>query len=469
VADQRPDELIADIDGVEVFIEGERPGRFQAVVVSADARVVMLSVVEPAPPPVKVKYKGANDEFVTRPSGSHGPWPAVALGVTDPHFAPRLNERLFQALDSGPGAPGHWLLDEGSLDDFIAAVAARRQAEAVEAERRRQQRQGQLRRDERANKQDSHFVNPYTFVPLPETPPARSMPPGHARSDDTHPLVQINVTWIAETPLATGSSYDAGDGRSGLAGSAVKGALRTLHESLTGSCLRVVDMEGAPSHREPMSAGQGRRLSRVHDISEPSGSGDRVVTLELADRTVWVSSDLLPTSLTSGKPCDVSRVNGTVEHIRAFGREQVRPGADAGPALTHPDMEWVPLLSKPGARQGHGYYVALGAFPRSPADRELVRVSEFDLAWKQYARAAGGSEDERARRRTGDLDLTVTWKGRTVGSRQPVLYALDGPDRIAPGHMLWVTLAAGTVSHLAAAYVWRRLAGVSSLGDRDAL
>lgn len=455
VAAHTPDELTADLQGAELVVQGEVPERFQAIVVDADPRMILLSVFGPAPSPVRVQYRGGPDQFEAR--GRSGSWQAEELGVTDERIANRLNDKLFQPLEQVPGAPGHWLLDAGSLDDFIASV----QHSAAEAEQRRQRHQAQRQRQRRAERRDSHFINPYTFVPLPAGGPARDEPPGHDRCDATRPMVRIRLTWEARTPLATGAPYRHLEGRWGLAGSAVKGAVRSLHEALTGSCLRIVDLEAAVSHREPMSAGRDdRRLARVDKVSEPSGSGERTLTLQLARRTVWVDSEQLPVPVASGEPCDVSGVKGSVDFIDAFGRYQLRPDPEGAPELAgDPGMVWVPLLSSTGARSGHRYYVALGAFPAEPDGRDLVRVSSRDPAWRHYEQAAAGTDDERVRRHGGTPDLEVRWpQDRIVGTRQPVRYALDGRDAIEPGHLLWATLDAGRVTHLAAAYVWRRAA-----------
>jgi hypothetical protein len=440
-------QLIAELDGVQLVLENVLPERFQAAVVDSDDTVVLLSVLGSAPLPVKVRYKGRQNTFEA--GSGYGPWPAADLAVTEESLANRLNDKLFQPLEQLPGAPGHWLLGTGSLDDFADTARARAD------QRDRGRKAAELRR-ERDRRLETHFVNPYTFVALPRTGPVRSAPAGHDRCDATRPLVRIDLRWEALTPLATRSQYETGDGGTGLAGSAVKGAVRALHEALTGSCLRIVDLDMAPGHREPMHAGQGRRLVRVHEVTEPS-AGEQVIILELARRTVWVDSAQLPVRLTSGQPCDVTGVRGRVDFVAAFGRHQVRYDPDAGPALAgDPALSWVPLLSSTGARKGHRYYVALAAFPPVPDKADLVRVSDAGAAWQRYRRAAASSDDERRRRGDGGLDLAVCWADREVGTRQPVRYELAGPDRIEPGHLLWVTMEAGQVSHLAAAYVWRR-------------
>lgn len=451
IAERETTHLTVEYDGAHLIVDGDRPARFLVRVDGADDTMVLASIVGELPEPVKVRYKGGRYE-----APAHRlQWTPEQLGVPDDIPREALGGKEVQPLD---GEDAHWVLEEGSLDQFIEAWHERRRRRD-EGRTARRERDAQRRREEsRQHQLDSHFINPYTFVPLPAGGPVRSSPPGHDRCADDRPLVRIDVTWQATTPLATRTPYRQGDGRTGLAGSAVKGALRSLHEALTGSCLRVVDLDAAPAYREQMQAGQGangddpqswRRLARVREITEPDRHGERTLTLEVAHRTVWVPSSALDLPLISGEPYDVSRLQGTVEHDKALRRYQFTPGPGADPPFD-PTATWIPLVSDAGARSKGCYHVPLGEFRGAEA-----RVKARSETWRRYEQAALHSKDEVIRRRGDTPELEVVWDRKHIGRRQEVRSALSGPHRITPDHLFWVHVVNGEVTHLAAAYVWR--------------
>ncbi|SDP91793.1 RAMP superfamily protein [Actinopolyspora xinjiangensis] len=109
------------------------------------------------------------------------------------------------------------------------------------------------------------FVNPYTFVPLPDAVPKRSAPHDHSGRGDLLSGT-LTVTITAETPLLVrGITADdeqrprlprRPDGTVMIPGSSLKGALRSLHETLAGGCLRVFDNEFAPGYRASANSGE---------------------------------------------------------------------------------------------------------------------------------------------------------------------------------------------------------------------
>jgi hypothetical protein len=108
----------------------------------------------------------------------------------------------------------------------------------------------------------AQFVNPYAFVRhVPEL--ARKSPAGHAQMADGQLSGVLKVTLTARTPLLIGGYGKPGqegceiprrkDGTAMVPGSGVMGAVRSLHEALTGSCLRVLNTDFVPVHRHPAS------------------------------------------------------------------------------------------------------------------------------------------------------------------------------------------------------------------------
>ena len=101
------------------------------------------------------------------------------------------------------------------------------------------------------------FVNPYAFVPLPVRIP-RSPAPGHGyrlgRLNAT-----IEVSWTLRTPMllpagAKAQGWIEPDGAIRIPGSAIKGAVRALHEALFNGCLSTLDADFLPGYRDPASS-----------------------------------------------------------------------------------------------------------------------------------------------------------------------------------------------------------------------
>ncbi len=104
---------------------------------------------------------------------------------------------------------------------------------------------------------ESRFVNPYTFLGLPKAV-ARDAPTGHDVAVDSgaRPTLSgiIVVDWELLTPLllprkAEEEGWVTRSGRVTIPGSSLKGALRSLHETLFNGCLRVVDDDFLPAYR----------------------------------------------------------------------------------------------------------------------------------------------------------------------------------------------------------------------------
>jgi len=131
------------------------------------------------------------------------------------------------------------------------------------------------------------FVNPYTFVPLAADPPARKAPAGHERYDPDLLSGWFDAELTNESAMFSAdaqASADAGldprdlmalrvDGHYAIAGASLKGMVRSMYEAITGSCLRIVDLDRLLSRRE---TGDIREFARknaflVTDINRESG------------------------------------------------------------------------------------------------------------------------------------------------------------------------------------------------------
>ena len=160
--------------------------------------------------------------------------PATQLGFDDDALVGAAQSLVYLYAE-GLTPPGCWVMDcEGGIREWIA--------------RRRQTTDERHYRERMAER----FVNPYTFVPFPERIERRK-PSGHHLLGAGNLSGAFTVTWTFTSP------FQAPAGQSGTAvlrlpGSSVKGAVRSLHETLAGGCLRVFHEDFVPSYRDQARA-----------------------------------------------------------------------------------------------------------------------------------------------------------------------------------------------------------------------
>lgn len=266
------------------------------------------------------------------------------------------------------------------------------------------------------------FVNPYTFVPLPQAV-HRHAPHGHdvAALPDGTPLLSgtIDVRWTLHTPLLLPTRAreevwlrSAGSQGDDLAipGSAMKGVLRSVHEALFGGCVRVVDDGFVPVYREPARP-RGQQDGWVLAVVATSEAG-HPRELRLCADTAWVDGwslhqawgkRHLPDVPTSG---DVLAIAATprktelrsefrdVTSVRRVATSEIDPPAGARALLVTGTGARKKTRRVP-ARDGRppqvvvaGIYWATGAITD-----EVVPLTED--AWKTFEREAAGTHDRR--------------------------------------------------------------------------
>lgn len=315
----------------------------------------------------------------------------------------------------------------------------------------------------------SVFVNPYTFVPFPAAPPERGTPSGHRVLGASKLGGRIEVRWTALTPVLVRGRAEGGvhrfpttlrEGQQRLAvpGSSLKGAIRSIHEVLTGSCLRVVDLDFLPSYRDPAQARKGDwTLARVVEVDRDG----RPTRLDLCDRVVWVAIGALHSvhtaaQLQSGSTVDVDEdavvaVGGVVNRREVHDVEAVSPGDG-----------WVVLVTDAGARSRPSYFAATGRLTGSP----LAVTNE---AWTRYQASVDGTDDVRRAQQHGNADdpelVLVAHRGQDVGRRY------TAARRLTAGQVVWVRKGrddhsdTDAVLDLALAAIWRH-GGEHSLSER---
>ncbi|MGJ7908502.1 TIGR03986 family CRISPR-associated RAMP protein [Actinopolyspora sp. H202] len=308
------------------------------------------------------------------------------------------------------------------------------------------------------------FVNPYTFVPLPDAAPKRSAPHGHSGRGDLL-SGRLTVTITAETPLLvrgiTANDEQRPrlprrpDGTVMIPGSSLKGALRSLHETLAGGCLRVFDNEFVPGYRASANSDEigTVRLAVVvsHDDEdsppelELCEEGDTRTHRLHQNELLRLHSEEAP--LTSGDRLEVT----FDEHT---GKPSEATRSDEG--------DWVVFLSDAGVRDKKYPYRA--HIRKLPEVSDRVRVAPE--VWQAYRYAIEGADDlrtQRAHDRGADnryVPVIHTYqpdgepKTRlTLGRRWAV------SKRLRPGQPVWVRVDERdrkTVTAVRQAMIWRR-------------
>lgn len=305
---------------------------------------------------------------------------------------------------------------------------------------------------QRVHQGGAHFVNPFTFVPLPPTV-VRSAPTGHEAMKPGHVSGWFDWTLDLVSPVLLPADTYKPDGPLvedavvRLPGSSLRGALRSIHEVLAGGCLRILDTDYLPVHREPMNAFTGNERLVVVDELDRDG---RVATVRVAHEVVWVNVEVLLQSFTadqlySGMQFNLSLAGAETRHNR---REQSTPGsATAG-------TDWVMLITDGGARHRHpSYFVAAGRI-----DDESPTLEVTDPAWQRYLSACAGSNGQL--NQEGQPPVTSHFPpGSDAWPHQMVVYdgirvgrSRKSDGWLAVGDTLWVTRE----GDLKMSAIWRR-------------
>ncbi len=370
--------------------------------------------------------------------------------------------------------------------DVTSWVAEIEQKTAVEAQRKRDERLLRRKRESEEESRD-HFINPYIFVTFPTQPPQRRKPHGHhtlaAEGNEARFAGRITARLVSRSPLLVrnvGSAAPLVDGvakapRTGadllfIPGASLHGAIRSLHETLTGSCLRVFDPDFVPVYRDVASPAlrHGWDLGVVDEVDHAG----RPTKLIRCDETRWAPLTTLARAIpaggvvTTGQRFQLTETDFSQQHNRQVYKE-------AASATLDPNGAWVVLVTDDGARQSkYPYYCALGRLPATPTPAALT-----DRAWQEYLRAAEGAkqsfadedtkpsfEAERAQLAQPDTSL-----GDVIGDRDLV----RGKGRwLRPrrwfhrGQVVWLAPSRGRfVDGMALSYLWRT-AGRGSTGER---
>ncbi|AOR31079.1 CRISPR-associated RAMP family protein [Streptomyces fodineus] len=365
------------------------------------------------------------------------------------------------------------------------------------------------------------FVNPYTFVPFPAFPdPAdrsaiRRAPAGHERLERGRFSGSVGVELTVCSPLLLrgirpgeegtfprrpGRGAD-GQGVPFIPGSSLAGAVRSLHETLAGGCLRVFDADFRPGYRDVARDRPGWRLARVDAIDRDG----RPTRLNVCDAdVVWVPARDLAQTEALGSAEAV--VTGATVHLESRG-ERVSFGKNNGravwrrqltdPAKVRRGESWVVLVTDGSARPGERrnktygwvetrYFCAVGKL--AARSSEVQTGTGWDQAWQRYLDAVDGTDDMRRARQEGrEHDekpevVPVRFPVRRTKqlAREPEVVGrrIAARRRLFEGQVVWIRQgkAAGkatqpglglvAVEEISLSQVWRHAGGGHTAAER---
>ncbi|WP_317493260.1 TIGR03986 family CRISPR-associated RAMP protein [Haloechinothrix sp. LS1_15] len=317
------------------------------------------------------------------------------------------------------------------------------------------------------------FINPYTFVPLPGASPRRGRPHGHCGDPALlSGILRVKISAVMPLLIRSVTASGEGEGPTGLParpdgttiipGSTLKGALRSLHETVAGGCFRVFDDGFVPVYRQLTSAGSGKRLrlavvTRHNDVNEPPA-------VQLCDSNGRkVPQHLL---MSHHGPPGMPWRSG----------HRVRPSFGKKGKVTaiqyDPNGEWVLYLSDPGGRNRdsekpapyRGYIAKLtGQSADVPAH-----------VWEQYRAALRGADDLRPGKQPDDtedkrfVDVMIPAISQG-GDKSPIRIGqrYRASEELDIGQPVWVrTDEHDQIRELRLAQIWRERPDTAAAGER---
>lgn len=327
-----------------------------------------------------------------------------------------------------------------------------------------------------ARRSTSAFVNPYAFIPL-GLGTSRNPPTHHLGLQSGRRSGRIDVEYTALTPLAlsgrgTGSEQDPRrplfvNSSWFLSGSSIAGPVRALHEALTDSCLRIVDPDYIPVHRD-VAQPRSPSTTRIGIIKVIDGK----TTIRLAPSIVhgsrrypafWVQSERLSERASIKNTnrfhwMDDSRKLEVLGNSRLVLKKKVESDRDgSGDTQSHAKGDsapekctaadctmdhWATIVATPvagrgGATRDYWYpFYSLGGLEEAPVDQGVL---------DQYEEAALASQDVVRIKRGEALKLGVPG----YGTRGQV------HARPEDGDVMWVTMAGSKVTRITPSVLWR--------------
>ena len=332
------------------------------------------------------------------------------------------------------------------------------------------------------------FINPYTFVPLPDTV-KRDKPHGHAKAVEGGLTGYLDVEFAFRSPLmmpvdwnipgettVTGTRIEE---RVTVPGSSVRGAVRSLFEVISSSCLSILDPDYLPVHREHLGMHPEKQLAVVDEVD----SDGKVISVLPTSKVVWIRAKALwrlfggAEGLRSGVRISFDNSDKECTYLRSFGnkdnqvtREQL---TSKGESTLTKGGDWVVHVADAGTKSSHPadhIYVAAGKLETTP-----IRLGE--RTWEDYRElcrrsvdVTGGELASRAPAWDAREWPEVLVKHRSKDGKETAIGKRRKSDgALAPGDSVWITTrrkgGERVVTGLTMSSTWRNL-GKGPIRDR---
>ena len=332
------------------------------------------------------------------------------------------------------------------------------------------------------------FINPYTFVPLPDKV-KRDKPHGHAKAVEGGLTGYLDVEFAFRSPLmmpvdwnipgettVTGTRIEE---RVTVPGSSVRGAVRSLFEVISSSCLSILDPDYLPVHREHLGMHPEKQLAVVDEVD----SDGKVISVLPTSKVVWIRAKALwrlfggAEGLRSGVRISFDNSDKECTYLRSFGnkdnqvtREQL---TSKGESTLTKGGDWVVHVADAGTKSSHPadhIYVAAGKLETTP-----IRLGE--RTWEGYRELCRYSADVTA---GGLAPSAPAWDAREWPEVLVKHRSKDGKETaigkrrksdgaLAPGDSVWITTrrkgGERVVTGLTMSSTWRNL-GKGPIRDR---
>lgn len=349
---------------------------------------------------------------------------------------------------------------------------------------------------------NADFVNPYNFVPLPRNV-RRIKPWGHvgAPEIDGEPLYsgRIAVEWELKSPLKLPSGeakdewWDEETKTVRIPGTSIKGAVRSLHETLFNGCLRIFDADHVPGYRMPAQSWPAYENTQWKLALVTQTKEGKPKRLQLGSKTVFVSAKQLVDNVRrpkSGLPTtgDLYELNLAKAQEKEYGntaqgepvkrfelpalqgrmlktREQVVASLGRDERISG----CVFLATSLGARNKKKVFWAATRLTDNyyelqdePSDKEVLL---------NFERSCAGTDD---RRRANNGAIKGNWRDsaqleKVEQDRTPLGFRIAQTGLLFPGDVVWVQVVNENgrprLKEIRLAQIWRR-PGARSSGER---
>lgn len=431
----------------EVLTDGllTDPGGHYLCDVETDVDLCTVSVIALLSPiPVRPNRPAAVDQLDSG-AGHTIPLPMTMRDQRDD----AARRSWLQSLETGRGQSSWVASGQDARGDVYTGWIAEGGADAWVAERRAKEAARARARLKPIHDAGDSFINPYTFVPLPRGVD-RSRPRGHATMGPDGLSGWFDWTLDFVTPLALPPDLRHTEGTAlRYPGSSLRGALRNLHETLAHGCLREIDLDYTPVHREPMNVYRPADF-RLGVVTKLDKAGN-VLEVELTEQPIWVLSSVVHTAIPAGQLHSGSRVtvDPAGKRTRQGRLELVVPKA------VTTGTDWVVHVTDAKPRNSHpDYYLAVGKL-----SGQRLRLDPEQ--WKAFQAEARGSQDligvEGTPAKTHDSGpgqpgwprALVQHRGTDIGYRRKV------DSWLGEGDTVWLTQGTDR-GRLKMAVIWRR-------------